>query len=61
VNATPVKRRDGSGLVMVKLRLVLPFSGMLAAPNDLLMVGGIAASTVKVSVAVPPVAGCSRS
>jgi hypothetical protein len=44
------------GFVMVKARLVLPFSGIEVAPKDLLMVGGI--STVSVAVLevlpVPP-------
>jgi hypothetical protein len=35
-----------AGLVIVKLRLVVPFTGIEAAPNDLLMLGG--AITVKV-------------
>ena len=52
-NAMPLRLCVVFGLVMVKLRLVLPFSGIVAAPNDLLIVGGDA--TVKVAVEVLPV------
>jgi len=38
---------------MVKVRLVVPFSGMLAAPNDLAIVGG--ATTVMLALPVEPV------
>ena len=42
-------------MVRVKVRLVLPFSGMLGAPNTLLSVAGFAWSTVKLAVAwLPP-------
>jgi hypothetical protein len=45
-----------AGFVMVKVTVVVPFNGMLAAPNALLMVGG--ATTVRVAVLlvvpVPP-------
>jgi hypothetical protein len=45
-----------AGLVMVNVSVVVPFSGMLAAPKALLMVGG--ATTVKIAVLlvvpVPP-------
>src|SRR5579864_5799358 len=40
------------GFVMVKLRPVVPFSGMAAAPNVLAIVGG--ATTVRLADAVPP-------
>ena len=40
VKLTPVRVVTTSELVMVKLRLVVAFSGMEAAPKDLLMVGG---------------------
>jgi hypothetical protein len=53
LNATPVSPIDVFGLVRVKLRLVEPFSGMLAAPNALLIVGGVA--TVRFAEAVLPV------
>jgi hypothetical protein len=53
VNATPLRAMKVFGLVMVKLTEVVPFSGMLAAPNALLMVGG--AATVKLAEAVLPV------
>jgi hypothetical protein len=53
VNATPVSVTVfAAGLVIVKLKLVVPFTGIMAAPNDLLIVGGDA--TVKVAEAVPP-------
>ena len=45
VKLTLVRSVAGLGLVMVKVRLVLPFTGMLAAPNALLMVGGDCAQT----------------
>src|SRR5439155_23665042 len=46
--ATPLKPVPVLGLVMVNVTLVEPLSGMLAAPNALLMVGG--ATTVRVAV-----------
>ncbi|HKV41953.1 MAG TPA: hypothetical protein VJX67_22305 [Blastocatellia bacterium] len=56
VNATPVSPTVELGFVMVKLRLVVPLSGIFGAPNALLIVGG--ASTVIVAVLlaepVPP-------
>src|SRR5262249_57737779 len=39
-NATPVRATVALGLVMVKVMLVVPFSGMLAAPNAFAMLGG---------------------
>jgi len=41
------------GLVMLKVREVEPFNGMLAAPNAFVIVGGVA--TVRLAVAVLPV------
>ena len=65
VKATPVSETVlAAGLVMVKLRLVVPFTGMEAAPNDLLMLGGATTDSVccteavpadAVSVGVPPI------
>lgn len=56
VKPTPVNPTVEFGLVMVKVRLVVPFNGMLEAPNALLIVGG--ATTVIVAVLltapVPP-------
>src|ERR1043165_6639170 len=45
-----------AGLVIVKVSVVVPFSGMVAAPNDLLMVGGatILSNAVLLVVPVPP-------
>ena len=40
VTPTLLNNVPAFGLVMVKLRLVLPFSGTVAAPNTLLIVGG---------------------
>jgi len=40
VKPTPVSDAPKFGLVRVKLRLVAPFSGMLAAPKTLVIVGG---------------------
>src|SRR5215472_115280 len=55
LKATPVRSPAAVvfGLLMVKVTVVVPFSGMLAAPNALLMVGG--ATTVMLAVAVLPV------
>ena len=53
VNATPVSEIVVFGLLMVKLSEVLPFTGMEAAPNDLVIVGGVA--TLRFAVAVLPV------
>ncbi len=39
-NPTPVSATVALGLVMVKVSVVVPFSGMLAAPNALAMLGG---------------------
>jgi hypothetical protein len=39
VKATPVRLSTAFGFVMVKLRLVLPPSGMVGAPNVFLMLG----------------------
>src|SRR5579864_5542299 len=50
LNATPVRASDAFGLLMVKLIEVEAFSRMLAAPNAVVMVGGVA--TVKVADAV---------
>src|SRR5689334_3505361 len=53
LKATPVSATVAFGLLMVKLRLVEPFSGMLAAPNAFEIVGG--ATTVIDALAVLPV------
>src|SRR6266700_4974628 len=54
VNATPVRGMVlAAGFVIVKLKLVEPFSGIVAAPNALVMVGGVA--TARFAVAVLPV------
>src|SRR6201999_685962 len=53
VNASPVSARLVFGFVMLKVSEVVPFNGMLAAPNALVMLGGVA--TVKFAVAVLPV------
>lgn len=50
LNATPVKAVVVFGFWMVKLKEVKPFSGMLAAPNALLITG--AAATLMLAVAV---------
>jgi hypothetical protein len=42
-----------AGLVIVKVAVVLPFSGTLAAPKALLMVGGATICTVAVLLATP--------
>jgi len=53
VNVTPFKVTVVFGLVMLKVKLVVPFKGMFAAPKDLVIVGGEA--TVRFAVAVFPV------
>ena len=53
VKAIPV-RLAGFGLLMLNVNEVVPFSGMLAAPKDLVIVGG-AAITMMLAEAVPPV------
>ena len=53
LNATPVNPLPVLGFWMVKLRLVDPFRGMLAAPNALLMDGG--ERTVMLAFEVLPV------
>jgi hypothetical protein len=53
VNATPERSCVVFGLLIVKLNDVEPFSGILAAPNALLIVGG--AATVMLAFDVLPV------
>ena len=53
VKATPLSATLVFGFAMVKLSEVEPFSGMLAAPKDLVIVGGVA--TVRFADAVLPV------
>jgi hypothetical protein len=53
VKAIPVSVTLVFGFWMVNVSDVVPFSGMVAAPNTLVMVGGEA--TVKLAVAVLPV------
>src|SRR6266481_9928985 len=53
VKAIPLSATVVFGLLMVKVSDVAPFSGIWAAPNALLMVGGLA--TVRLEVAVLPV------
>jgi hypothetical protein len=56
VNPTPVSTVAAFGFVIVNVRVVVPPSGMVAAPNALLIVGGL--TTVKTAVLlgepVPP-------
>jgi len=54
VNATPVSATAfAAGLVMVKVSVVVPFNGMVAAPNAFAIDGG--ATTSMLAEAVPPV------
>ena len=54
VTERPVSAKLEFGLLMLNVKLVEPFSGIVAAPKALLMVGGVA--TVRVAVLlVPPV------
>ena len=53
VNAMPLSATPAFGFVILNVRLVVPFSGMLAAPNAFVIVGGEA--TVRLAEAVLPV------
>jgi hypothetical protein len=53
VNAIPVRVNAAFGFWMLKLRLVVPFSRMLAAPKALAITSGL--PTVRLAVAVLPV------
>ena len=53
VNANPVSVRPVFGFWILNVRLVVPFSGICAAPNAFAILGGIA--TDKLAVAVFPV------
>src|SRR5580693_8185322 len=53
VNAIPFTVKLTLGFVTVKVRLVVPLSGIVAAPNALVIVGGLI--TVMVAEAVLPV------
>src|SRR6202049_5208922 len=53
VKPTPLSATAfGAGFVTVKLRLVVPVSGIVGAPNVLVIAGG--ATTVRLADAVPP-------
>ena len=52
VNANPDRATPEFGLVIVIVRLVVPFNGIVAAPKALEIVGGLA--TVRLALAVPP-------
>lgn len=53
VNASAESTLLEFGLVMLKVSDVVPFSGMLSAPNDFVIDGG--AATLRLAVAVLPV------
>lgn len=53
VTATPVNAAAEFGLVIVRVRLVVPFTETVVAPNAFLMEGG--ATTVTLAEAMPPV------
>jgi hypothetical protein len=48
VNATPDNEAEELGLLMLKVRLVIPFSGMLATPNVLTICGGASCAGITV-------------
>jgi hypothetical protein len=52
VNASPVRARLVFGLLMAKVRSVVPFNGIVAAPNALLIAGAVA--TIRLAEAVLP-------
>jgi hypothetical protein len=54
VKAMPVRPCVEFGLVMLKVRLVVPFRRMLDAPNDFMSVGGVATFIVTVAMLVQP-------
>jgi hypothetical protein len=55
VKETPVRLAPALGLFTVKVSEVVAFGGMLAAPNDLVMVGGPVTVTAEVAgIPVPP-------
>jgi hypothetical protein len=60
VKPTPLRSAFKFGLVIVKLRLVLPPIEMLAAPKALAMVGGFGVVTVILAVAEPPDTSVSK-
>src|SRR5215471_9923614 len=53
VKATPVKATLVLGLVMLKVSEVVPFNGMVSAPNVLVMLGGAATVSVAVLLVAP--------
>src|SRR6266849_4932579 len=53
VKATPVSAKLEFGLLMLNVKLVEPFSGIVAAPKALLMVGGLATVSVAILLVVP--------
>ena len=54
LKATPFSETVlAAGLVMVKVTVVVPFNGMLAAPNALPIVGGATTASVAVLLVVP--------
>jgi hypothetical protein len=54
VNASPVNAAVfPAGSVIVNVKLVVPFNGMVAAPNDLLIDGGNRTTCVRVAEALP--------
>jgi len=59
VKAIPLNVKFASGLVTVKVRLVVPFSGTVVAPNALRMVGGFI--TVRFAEAVFPLPASDES
>ena len=57
VKSTPVSERVLLGLATVKLRVVLPPTGIDTAPNDFTIVGGLATvSVAEAALPVPPLA-----
>jgi hypothetical protein len=59
VKAILVRVTPKFGLVMLKVSEVTPFRGILAAPNALLMIGGLATVRVKICVASDPTPLCA--
>jgi hypothetical protein len=55
VNARPFKAELVLGLVMVKVRLVVPFNGSVAAPKAFAMLGGLMTVSVAEEVDCAPV------
>jgi hypothetical protein len=53
INATPLSAMPEFGLVMVKVSKVVPFRGIVDAPNALVILGGVTTVSVKSCMSDP--------